>query len=149
MSFYNSTTKKQENAEFYYYIQHFEKYGFVWEHSTLEFKYSVEFFKDKSKLVRKITMGKNTRKKLFVDESRMWNMEQPIDSSIGSLLGTTRSIFLGYFWLESNAESLLRITGSSKDFRTTSIQEKSYYIREISRYLHQNKKRSDFLYFIY
>ena len=121
----------------------------MWEHSTLEFKYSVEFFKDKSKLVRKITMGKNTRKKLFVDESRMWNMEQPIDSSIGSLLGTTRSIFLGYFWLESNAESLLRITGSSKDFRTTSIQEKSYYIREISRYLHQNKKRSDFLYFIY
>ena len=43
-------------------------------------------------------MGKKTRKLLFVDESRMWNMEQPIDGSIGSMLGgTTRSILLGYF----------------------------------------------------
>ena len=52
-------------------------------------------------------------------------MEQPIDGSIVSRLsGTTRSRLLGYFWLESNAESLLRLTGSSKDLRTASIQEK-------------------------
>ena len=67
-------------------------------------------------------MGKNTRKKLFVDKSRMWNMEQPIDGSIGSMLGgNTRSILFDYFWLEANVESLLKISGSSKDLSTTSI----------------------------
>ena len=38
---------------------------------ALKFKYSVDFSKEKNKLVRKMTMGKTTRKKLFVDESRM------------------------------------------------------------------------------
>ena len=62
LTFYNTTTKNKENVEFCNYIQHLEKYGFVWEHSTLEFKYSVEFSKDKNKLIRKMTMGKTIRK---------------------------------------------------------------------------------------
>ena len=33
-------------------------------------------------------MGKTTRKKQFIDESKMWNKEQPIDSSIGSMIGS-------------------------------------------------------------
>ena len=79
-------------------------------------------------------MGKTTRKKLFVDESSMWNMEQPVDGSIGSMLGgTTWSILFVYFWLEANAESLLKISGSPKDLSITSIQEKNYYIRELGR----------------
>ena len=49
------------------------------------------------------------------------------------------------FWLETNAESLLRISGSSKDLSTTSIQEKKYHIRELSRYVHK-KGRIDSLY---
>ena len=70
-------------------------------------------------------MGKKTSKKLFLDESRMWNMEQPIDESIGSMLrGTTRSILLGYFWKDAKAESLLNISGSSKDLSTISIKKK-------------------------
>ena len=45
-----------------------------------------------------MTMGKKTRKKLFIDESRIGNIEQPIDGSIESMLGgTNRSILLGYF----------------------------------------------------
>ena len=96
LTFYNTTTKKQENLQFYDYIQHLEKYGLVWEYSALEFKYSIEFSKDKNKLIRKMTMGKNTRKKLFVDESRIWNMKQPPDNSIGSMIGKKpRSILLG------------------------------------------------------
>ena len=68
----------------------------MWEYSALEFKYSIEFSKDKNKLIRKMTMGKNTRKKLFVDESRIWNMKQPPDNSIGSMIGKKpRSILLG------------------------------------------------------
>ena len=44
-------------------------------------------------------MGKGTRKKFFVDESRIWNMQQPIDGSIGSMLGgVVRSTLFGYIW---------------------------------------------------
>ena len=73
MTFCNTTAKKQQNVEFYNYVQHFRKYGLAWEHSAFEFKYSVEFSKDKNKLMRKMTMGKNTR---------MWNMEQPVEKMV-------------------------------------------------------------------
>ena len=60
-------------------------------------------------------MGKKTRKKLFIDESRMWNIEQPIDGSIGSMLGgTNRSILLGYFQKNAKTESLLNILDPQK-----------------------------------
>ena len=52
LTFYNIITKKQENVEFYNYIQNLEKYDFVWEHLALESKYSAEFSKDKNKLTK-------------------------------------------------------------------------------------------------
>ena len=52
LTFYNIITKKQENVEFYNYIQNLEKYDFVWEHSALESTYSAEFSKDKNKLTK-------------------------------------------------------------------------------------------------
>ena len=84
-----------------------------------------------------MTMGKNTRKKLFVDNSRLRNMEQTPDNSIGSMIGKKpRSILLGYFWEDVKAKSLPKISGSSKDLSATSIWEKNNYIREVSQSLH-------------
>ena len=60
LTFYNTTTKKLENVEFYNYIQHLEKYGFVWEHLALEFKYSVEFSIDKYSV--EFSKDKNNKK---------------------------------------------------------------------------------------
>ena len=62
-----------------------------------------------------MTMGKSSRKKLFVDESRIGNMQQSIDGSIGSILGGfVRSTLFGYFWDDAKTESLLNISGSQK-----------------------------------
>lgn len=52
---------------------HLEKFGFEWEDTNLEFKYSVKFSNNKKKLIKKMDMGKTTRKKLFLDESRLWS----------------------------------------------------------------------------
>ena len=94
-----------------------------------------------------MTIGKKTSKKLFVDESRMWNMEQPIDASIGSMLrGTTRLIFLGYFWKDAKAESLLNISGSSKDLSTISITKKNNYLRKLSLPVHKKRENIESLY---
>ena len=40
-TFYNKTTKKQEEVEFYDYSLYLEKFGFLWQDTGLEFSYSV------------------------------------------------------------------------------------------------------------
>ena len=40
-TFYNTTTKRQEELEFYDYSLHLEKFGFLWQDASLEFWYSV------------------------------------------------------------------------------------------------------------
>ena len=46
-SFYNMTTKKQEEDEFYNYMLHLENHGFGWEDTNFEFKDSVRLSTDK------------------------------------------------------------------------------------------------------
>ena len=46
LTFYNTTTKKNEKIEFYNYFQHLQKFGFVWEYSPLDFRYSIEISKE-------------------------------------------------------------------------------------------------------
>ena len=53
---------------------HREKYGFGWEDTNLEFKYLIRFSTHKKTIKKKISMAKKKkRKKLFLDESRVWN----------------------------------------------------------------------------
>ena len=39
-------------------MQHLEKFGFTWENSTIEFKYSVELLTDKKKINKRIQCEK-------------------------------------------------------------------------------------------
>ena len=61
VTFYNATTKKQEEVEFYNYMLHLKKYGFGWEDTSLEFKYSVRLSTDKKGLITKNKHGKNNK----------------------------------------------------------------------------------------
>ena len=53
LTFYNTTTKIQEEVEFYNYMLHLEKYGLGWEDSSLEFKYLVDCHLIKKGLIKK------------------------------------------------------------------------------------------------
>ena len=53
LTYYNTTTKKQEEVEFYNYFLHLEKFGFEWQDASIEFKYSAELSTDKIKLIKK------------------------------------------------------------------------------------------------
>ena len=55
-------------------MSHLEKYKFEWEDTELAFKYSIELLSDKSKLIKKFWMHKGVRRKLFLDEQRIWNL---------------------------------------------------------------------------
>ena len=63
----DTTTQKQETTQFYNYYHHLKNFGFA----PLEIKYEITLSADEKTLTKKITMGKNTRFKITVDESRM------------------------------------------------------------------------------
>ena len=67
LTFCNTTiTTKKENVEFYNYMEHLEKYGFLWKDSALELRYSVEFSRDKKKKIsKKNDYGKKHLKKII------------------------------------------------------------------------------------
>ena len=113
LTFYNTTTKKNEEIEFYNYFQHLQKFGLVWKFSLLDFRYSIELPKDQKKLIRNMTASKiAARKKLFVDESRIWNLEEPATGAASTMSTNTRSILLGYIWTDIHVEHILNISGN-------------------------------------
>ena len=129
LTFYNTTTKKNEEIEFYNYFQHLQKFGFVWEYSQLDFRYSIELSKDQKKLIRKMTTSKIARKQLSMDGSRIWNLEEPAGGAASTMSTNIRSILLGYMWTDIHVEHILNICGNSKNLDTVGINEKIFLER--------------------
>ena len=59
----------RETIEFYFY--HLENFSFTWSYDPLEFSYTITLSANKKTLAEKISMPKDTRLKLAVDDSRM------------------------------------------------------------------------------
>ena len=59
-----------------------------------------------------MTMSKIARKKLFVDESRIWNLEKPATGraiqpwGASNMKTNMKSILFGYMWYDIHVESL-------------------------------------------
>ena len=47
-----------------------------------------------------MTMRKVARKKLFIDESRLWNLEEPAAGVASNIKTKLRSVLLGYMWYD-------------------------------------------------
>ena len=60
-----------------------------------------------------MTISKIAKKKLFIDESRIWNLEEPAAGAASTMSTKIRSILIGYIWDETHIEAILRITGNS------------------------------------
>ena len=97
-----------------------------------------------------MTMSKIARKKIFVVESRIWNLEEPATGrairplSASNMKTSIRSILFGYMWYDIHAESLLNIKGSSKNLAAMGMTEKSNFIWEFIRYLHKTQRQDNF-----
>ena len=104
--------KRQEEGEFYNCMLHLEKYGFGRKDTSLEFKYSVRLSTDKKGLIKKISMGKTIRKKLFLDESRVWSFA--VDKMERKQL---RNSLFGYIFHTNATEPYFRknLRNTSKD----------------------------------
>ena len=59
--YYDTITQKEETIEFYNYYNHLKKFGFTWEHSSLEFKYEIKLSSDEKKNAKKNYNGENNK----------------------------------------------------------------------------------------
>ena len=91
-----------------------------------------------------MTMSKIARKKLFVDESRIWNLEEPAAGAASTMSINIRSILLGYIWTDIHVQCILNISGNSKNLDTVGINEKNLLLRTISDYLHDLPRQDNF-----
>ena len=59
-----------------------------------------------------MTVSKIARKKLFVDKSRIWNIEEPAASPPSNINLKIRSILMRCMWYDIHVENMLNIRGS-------------------------------------
>ena len=89
-------------------------------------------------------MSKKARTKLFVNNSRIWSLEEPAADAASTLNTNIRSILLGYMWTDMRIERILNISGNSKNLDAVRINEKKILLRTISGYLHDSPRQDNF-----
>ena len=68
-------------------------------------------------------MSKIVRKKLFEDEFRIWNLEEPVAGAASTMSTNIRSILFAYMWTDIHIENMLKISGNSKNLDSVGINK--------------------------
>ena len=89
-------------------------------------------------------MSKIARKKLFVDESRKWNLEEPAAGAASTMSTKIRSLLISHIWDETHIEAILRITGNSKNLSSLGLLEKNIMLKTTSGYYHNSPRQGNF-----
>ena len=77
LTYFNSTTTKNEDFFIHDFIEHFKKFDFEWNKLGLGLNNQIKIDPtDTKKIQKKLTLNKTSRKKICTDESRIWNMKQ-------------------------------------------------------------------------
>ena len=72
LTYFNTSTKKNEVFFMHDYIGHFEKFGIEWYQKDLKLYYGIKINKtDNQKIEKRLTLDRLTRKKNCIDESRV------------------------------------------------------------------------------
>ena len=77
----------------------------------------------KKKNYKKMTMGREIRLKLHIDESRIWKVDMENVKR--------HSFMVGFMWNDSIVRSLLNITGTEKDLSAMTIFQKTFILETI------------------
>ena len=76
-------------------------------------------------------MSKIARKKLFVDKSRIRNLEEPATGAASTMSTNKRSILFRYMLTDRHIENILNISGNSKNLDTVGIKKKIFYLEQL------------------
>ena len=89
-------------------------------------------------------MSKIARKKLFVDESRIWNLEEPAAGAASTMSTKIRSFLIGYMWEGRHIEAILQVNGNSKNLDSYGPLVKNSLLKTISGYYHDSPRQDNF-----
>ena len=109
-------TKKSKELSLYDFVGHFEKFGFEWEHTASGFEYTIK--KVRQKIQKQIFLREPTRKKITVDETRIFNFRD--NFVYGDRLVQLQkriSLLEGYIWNPRNfnkSQDIYNFTTMSK-----------------------------------
>ena len=87
-----------------------------------------------------LTLSKETRKKIVLDESRIWNMKIKWQKNQSGVDNNRLSFLIGYLYNEADMKKLLEFT-HSYDFAGMSIQQKNIYLNRLLTEKHKNLQR--------
>ena len=83
-------------------------------------------------------MTDDVRCKLFIDESRVWNMDMADKNR--------KSFMVGYIYEKLHVVNMLNITGTSKNLAIMTPHDKNIYLRRYSEYFHRTSSKPDVFY---
>ena len=87
---------------------------------------------DAQKIKEKLTLDKLTRKKIWLDESRIWNIKMNWKKTDSARDLSRLSFLIGYLFEEEKLKRLLKITGSSHDFTSLIPEEKTKLLYDLT-----------------
>ena len=141
LTYFNTSTKKNEGFFMHDYIGHFEKFGIEWYQKDLKLYYGIKINKtDNQKIEKRLTLDRLTRKKNCIDESRVWNMKNTWQKNNSARDNSRLTFSEGYLYNEQHLKVLIGITTSSYDFTSLTPQEKTGYLQRLTLYLHKGVK---------
>ena len=129
ISYFNHSTNKDEDFYVYDYFGHLKKFGFLWANTSLGLVYEITIVGNK--LRKQLTMSKNKRKKIVMDESRVWNMKRTWKKSSSALDKNRISFSEGYLFFESRIKNEFNISTNSFGFTKVSKREETAKIIKI------------------
>ena len=101
-----------------------KKLGFTWEHKTLGIRYGIRISNsDNKKIKKQLTMKTDTRHKLNVDSTKIWNITNNWPEN--KPIGFRYSYLIDYLGDTRILESLIGVTGLSFNFQSISVAEKT------------------------
>ena len=137
ISYFNHSTDKSEDFYVYDYVGHLKRFGFLWVDTRLGLVYEITIVGNK--LRKQLTMCKNERKKIVMDESRVWNMNKTWKKDSSALDKSRISFLEGYLFFKSRKKGKFNINGDSFDFTKLSKREKTVKIVNCLKKFHDPK----------
>ena len=136
-SYFNHPIDKNEDFYVYDYVGHLKRFGFLWVDTRLGLVFEVTIVSNK--LRKQLTMSRNERKEIVVDESEVWNMNKTWKKD-SSALDKSRICFSeGYLFFENEIKSEFNLNGDSFDFTKLSKREKTVKIVSYLKKFHDSK----------
>ena len=139
LTYFNSTTKKNEDFFIYDFIEHFKTFGFEWNKDGLGLNYQIKIDPtDAKKNTKKTYTKQNIEKKNMYRWKQNLEYENKMDKKNNSGKNSSRlSYLISYLYYETELKKLLKITGAEHDFTSMIPEEKNNFLNRLTKAIHK------------